>query len=108
MNLKGDAYEEEVLAVIEEIEQEKRAMRMEPSYALDVEVRQRMPGKDRETREALRRLYKRRQIAAGRTVNNIWIKTRDQDVEKQREHETDEAGGDSRARAALRGGADDV
>lgn len=76
MNLMDEVYEEAVLAVIEAVEAEKRMARVVPGYALDVEVRARMPGKDKEVREALRRLWKSKRIAAGRTLNHIWIKTK--------------------------------
>lgn len=85
-----------VLGVIEEIEAEKRALGVEPDYATDVEVRARMPG-DRAVREALRQLYRSGEIAAGRTLNHIWIRTKNKkDGEKQEEHAADEGGRDRR------------
>ena len=69
---------DEVKAVIREIEREKREARRVPGYALDVEVKARFPGREKEVREALRSLYKEREIEAGRTLNNTWIRTKNE------------------------------
>lgn len=63
-----------VLSVIEDIEQEKRVARVVPSYAIDVEVRARFPGRDKEVRGVLNELWRDGGIEIGRTLNNIWIK----------------------------------
>lgn len=70
------SLKDEVMAVIEEIEQENRKGKKVPSYAMDVEVRRRFAGREKEVREALRALYKERRIEAGRTLNHIWIKAK--------------------------------
>lgn len=64
-----------VLSVIEDIEQEKRVARVVPSYAIDVEVRARFPGRETEVRGVLNELWRDGGIEIGRTLNNIWIKT---------------------------------
>lgn len=69
-----DDIKKSVLSVIEDIEQEKRVARVVPSYAIDVEVRARFPGRDTEVRGVLNELWRDGEIEIGRTLNHILIK----------------------------------